>query len=326
MDREQLAGNVREYAARVHRVMDYIEEHLASPLTLEELAQVAGFSKYHFHRIFFSQTGETLFSFIQRLRLEKAAFLLASDGRLSVTEAALEAGFGGSSSFARSFKQRFGQSPTEWRSKAAASGRNLGITESNPSSTDRNAGKSFPASKVYIEYAGNTQTWRYEMEQKTTEVVVKEIPGWTLAYVRYVGPYAGDGELFQRLNDKLFKWAGARGLIRFPETQHLIIYHDSPEITEENKLRLSVCISVPEDTQVDGDIGKMTLAAGKYAFARFQLGVEDFTDAWGWVYGTWLPDSGYAPDDGPCFELYPGPGPDAFGRFAVDICVPVKPL
>lgn len=326
MNREQLAGNAREYAARVHRVMDYIENHLASPLTLEELSQVAGFSKYHFHRIFASQTGETLFGFIQRLRLEKAAFLLASDPRVSVTEAALEAGFGGSSSFARGFKQRFGLSPTEWRSKPAGSGRNLGMMDRNSGNTDRNPGKSFPASKVYIEYAGDTQLWRYEMEQKTMTVTVKEIPAWTLAYVRYVGPYAGDGELFQRLNEKLFKWAGARGLVRFPETQHLIVYHDNPEITDEEKLRLSVCITVPEDTPVDGDIGKMTLSAGKYAFARFQLGVSEYTDAWSWVYGTWLPDSGYAPDDGPCFELYHGAGPDASGLFTVDICVPVKPL
>jgi AraC family transcriptional regulator len=326
MEREQLTGNAREYAARVHSVMDYIDNHLADPLTLEELSRVAGFSKYHFHRIFASQTGETLFGFIQRLRLEKAALLLASDPGVSVTEAALEAGFGGSSSFARGFRQRFGVTPTEWRSKAAEGNSNFGIPDRNGSKADRNPGKSSAASKVYIEYAGHTQTWRYEMEQKTTTVTVKEISAWTLAYVRYVGPYAGNGELFQQLNDKLFKWAGARGLIRFPETQHLIMYHDSPEITQEDKLRVSVCITVPEDTQVDGDIGKMTLAAGKYAFARFRLGVQEFSEAWAWVYGTWLPDSGFAPDDGPCFEMYPEPGPDAEGRFAVDICVPVKPL
>jgi len=47
-------------------------------------------------------------------------------------------------------------------------------------------------------------------------------------------------------------------------------------------------------------------------------------DAWDRVYGKWLPESGYLPDDKPCFEMYPEEPKD--GKFTVDICVPVKPL
>jgi AraC family transcriptional regulator len=307
--------------------MDYIERHLDGELSLEKLAQVAGFSKFHFHRIFYSQTGETLFGFIMRLRLEKGAGLLAGNSRITVTEAAMASGFANSSSFARSFKQHFGASPSQWRvNPDCRDNRNMGMTTRNSGQMDRNPEKSLQVSKVYIEYAGTTQIWRYVMAEQARTVEVKEVPGWTVAYVRYVGPYAGDGELFESLNSKLFKWAGARGLVRFPDSQHLIVYHDNPEITEEEKLRISVCLTVPADTQVDGEIGKMTLAPGKYAFARFQLGVADFSEAWTWVYATWLPDSGYVPDDGPCLELYHGTGPDEEGRFTVDICVPVKPL
>jgi DNA gyrase inhibitor GyrI len=60
-------------------------------------------------------------------------------------------------------------------------------------------------------------------------------------------------------------------LLRFPETKTIIIYHDNPDITDETKLRVSVSISVPPDTAVDGEIGKMVLPAGKYALARFEL-------------------------------------------------------
>jgi len=59
------------YRSRINLAVDYIERNLGRDFALEEIAAVAGFSKYHFHRIFHTFTGETLFQFIQRLRLEK---------------------------------------------------------------------------------------------------------------------------------------------------------------------------------------------------------------------------------------------------------------
>ena len=165
------------------------------------------------------------------------------------------------------------------------------------------------------------------MKNMNRVVEVKELPEITLAYVRYVGPYKGDGQLFERLFNKLFQWAGSRNLLRFPDTKTIIIYHDNPDITDESKLRVSVCVSVPADTAVDGEIGKMILPAGKYAMARFELSDDEYQEAWDWVYGTWLPESGYQPDDRPCFEMYyndPKTHPE--GKSIVDICVGVKPL
>lgn len=165
------------------------------------------------------------------------------------------------------------------------------------------------------------------MEKEERNVEVKDLPEMTVAYVRHIGPYQGDAKLFERLSEKLFKWAGSRNLINFPETKFLTVYHDDPEITAPDRLRTSVCITVPEDTEVDGGIGKMTIPAGKYALARFELTPSDYQQAWDWVYGTWLPQSGFVPDDRPCFELYP---PESMthpeGKTVVDICVPVKPL
>jgi AraC family transcriptional regulator len=68
----------------------------------------------------------------------------------------------------------------------------------------------------------------------------------------------------------------------------------------------------------------MEIEDAKYVIARFELGAQDFQEAWSWVYGQWLPTSGYQPDDKPCFEMYPEAPKD--GKFIVDICVPVKPF
>jgi AraC family transcriptional regulator len=320
-----------QYRGRINLALDYIEKNLGKEFTLEEIATVAGFSKYHFHRIFYTFTGETLFQFIQRLRLEKGATMLLYDPGKPVTDIALECGFANSSSFAKSFKQYFGYTATNWRDlghAACMSESKLGKTDSNSGLKLSNDGKVLSAINVYIEYVNNTQIWRYELMENVNRVVeVKDMPETTLAYVRYVGPYKGDGQLFEELFGKLFGWAGPRDLLRYPETKTIIIYHDNPDITDEAKLRLSVCISVPAETPVDGEIGKMVLPAGKYAHARFELAGDEYQEAWDWVYRTWLPESGYQPDDRPCFEMYHNdPKTHPEGKSIVDICIGVKPL
>lgn len=318
---------MKEYTSRINKVVDYIETHLDKSFTLDELSRVANFSKYHFHRIFYSLMGETLFQFIQRIRLERAATALVLYPDKSVTEIALECGFSSSSAFARSFKDCFKMPASAWRKEKQLSDSNPDQTNSNRDQHLSNLEKDSLSSSMYIEYTKNSQTWRISMKDKEQTVGIKELPEQTVAYVRHIGPYQGDADLFGRLTDKLFKWAGPRDLLKFPETQYLIIYHDSPEITEESKLRTSVCITIPEDTEVAGEVGKMKVAGGKYALARFELAPPEYADAWKWVYGTWLPKSGFVPADGPPFELYHDVGEcQSKGKCTVDICVPLKPL
>lgn len=160
-----------------------------------------------------------------------------------------------------------------------------------------------------------------------TNIKVKDMPEFHVAYVRHIGPYKGDTELFARLFGRLMAWAGSRGLLRFPETKVLAVYHDNPDITDEDKLRTDACITVPEDTQVEGEIGKMTIPAGKYAVGHFEITSDQYGDAWNAVYGGWLPGSGYQPEDGPCYELYlSDPKEHPEGKHIVDICVPVEPM
>lgn len=155
-------------------------------------------------------------------------------------------------------------------------------------------------------------------------VGIQEFPKMTVAYIRHIGPYKGNSGLFESIWNRLFAWAGPRGLIGGENFKSLVLYHDDPDVTEDDKLRISICITVPPDTKVDGEVGKMEVDGGSYAVGRFELDDTQFTEAWSWFYGQWLPASGYQCDDKPCFELYPEEPKN--GKFIVDICVPVKPL
>lgn len=304
-----------EYISRVNKTLDYIEANIDKPLTLEELASVASFSKFHFNRIFLSVAGETPFQFISRVRLEKAATLMVTSKRESITEIAHRCGYADISVFSRNFKSLFGQSASQFRVAKT--------NMSNISQLDSNSQQALHRPTHYFCPQLQTIKWRTTMEQNKS-VEVKALPSMTVAYIRHIGPYKGNDKLFEGIWNRLFAWAGPRGLIGGEGFKSLVIYHDDPQVTIEDKLRMSVCITVPPDTKVDGEVGRMELEAAKYVVARFELSATEFQQAWDWVYGQWFPASGYQPDDKPCFEMYPEEPRD--GTFVVDICVPVKPL
>ncbi len=304
-----------EYIARINKAFDYIEVNLSKPMSLQELASVASFSRFHFTRIFQGVVGETPFQFVTRLRLERAASLLMANQSDSITDIAFKTGYADISVFSRNFKNYFGVSATEYRHQKSMNS-NIRQTQSNTRQDDN------PFS-FYFCFRSQTLKFKANMELNKS-VEIKDFPKMTVAYIRHIGPYKGNEELFEKLWNQLFSWAGPRGLIGGPDFKSLVVYHDDPNVTLEEKLRMSVCITVPPDTKVDGEVGKMEINAARYVVARFEVDATQFGEAWQWLYGQWFPSSGYQPDDSPCFEMYPEEPKD--GRFVVDICVPVKPL
>ena len=107
-------STVESYYERILRALVYIQQHLDESLDLNELARVACFSPYHFHRIFRGVVGETVADHIRRLRLERAAQRLKSGDR-PVTDIAFEAGYEAHEAFTRAFRARFGASPSGFR-------------------------------------------------------------------------------------------------------------------------------------------------------------------------------------------------------------------
>jgi AraC family transcriptional regulator len=307
---------LNEYTARVNKVIDYIERQIDKNFTLEELASVANFSKFHFNRIFQAMIGETPFRFIQRIRIEKAAMQLVTLPHIPVSVIALQCGFPDPAVFSRVFRDYFGKPASEYRKMQYSENRNLSQPSRNPSQ------ERFHTSLYFCSETKSIK-WRTNMEQMK-KVEVMTLPKKTLAYIRYIGAYQGNEGLFGDLWGKLCGWAGPRGLLGLPETEFIVVYHDDPNITEPDKLRMSVSVTVPPDTKVDGEVGKMELDGGRYMVALFEVNATEFSAAWEWVYGSWLPASGYQPDDGPCFERYVEE--PANGMFKVEICVPVKPL
>lgn len=96
----------------VQRCMDYIEDNLKTDIQAEELAKQAGFSLFHFYRIFQSVTGLTVAQYILRRRLLHGIYGISCGS--SKTEAAVTYGFDTYAGFYKAFCREFGCSPSEY--------------------------------------------------------------------------------------------------------------------------------------------------------------------------------------------------------------------
>lgn len=262
----------RDYVNRVNRAIDYVTRHLAEPLKLEDVAKVAAFSPFHFHRIFRAVVGETLLDFVKRTRLERALYLM-SHGQRSLTEIALDVGFTSSSDFSRVFKAQFGAPPRAFDLEAWRKHHREKITPKVP---DVSPAEGFP-------------------------VRLRELPARRVAYLRVFNPFE-EGKV-KRAALKLIDWARARGLER---GQWLGYMWEEPELVPLEKCRYDVGLEVAPDVALGDEVSEQHFPPMKVAEIEVKGSIELESRVIEWVYSVWLPKSGYVPDHQPAFEVWDG--------------------
>jgi AraC family transcriptional regulator len=311
------------YTARINRVDDHIDAHLADPLDLATLAEVAHFSPWHFHRVFQAFTGETLADRVRRRRLEAAALRLMARPPPSALAVALDVGFGSAAVFTRAFKAHFGVTPTAWRDggwRDWAARRRGELRKIHQA--DRNPDQALDA--LFRDDADSRRE-RRRSPGAAMNVTIKTIPDTRVAYMRHTGPYGSPriGRLWQRFE----AWCRAQGLL---DGTHALygISQDSPDLTPPDKLRYDACIAVDAAFRPAAEVGAQTLRGGPFAGTSFRGTGAEIHGAWMRLYGEWLPASGWQADERPALELY-GTAIEldaATGVFACELALPVRAL
>lgn len=96
------------------KIITYINEHFRQPLSVKELADIAGFSQYHFIRTFKKETGFTPHEYIIHTRISNAKYLLKNTG-MTVKDVCFQTGFSSESVFCSSFRHCLGMTPAQYR-------------------------------------------------------------------------------------------------------------------------------------------------------------------------------------------------------------------
>jgi AraC family transcriptional regulator len=269
------ASTEQDYRERIVRTLVYIQRHLDEDLELEQLASIAAFSRFHFHRIFRGLVGESLKEHVRRLRLERAAQVLKRSGT-SITEIALSAGFETHESFTRAFGAMFDVSPSDYR------------TAHQPAPES--------ASGAHLDDVSGYHPPDYG---EPLPVEVKELPPLKVVFLRHVGPYSQVGATWGRL----MMWAGMRGLCG-PQMRMIGIVHDDPDVTPSDKVRYDAAIVVNRPVEPEGEFGVTELPGGKFAVFQHRGPYEKLGETYQRFCGGWLPQSGREARDAEAFEEY----------------------
>lgn len=114
---EQMAPNPaiihKNRLGRISAALYYIDNNYTEDITLEQVADYIGFSKYHFSRLFKDATGKTFYDYLCQRRIQSAQTLLLSG--VSITDLAFQSGFNNITTFNRCFKKYTGFTPSEYR-------------------------------------------------------------------------------------------------------------------------------------------------------------------------------------------------------------------
>ena len=297
-------GTAREYRRRIQRVLAHIVENLDRDLRGESLAELACFSRFHFHRVFRGMLGEGVAALVKRLRLERAAFGLR-EGKASVTQLALEAGFENLESFSRAFKGAYGTPPSVFGRSEAPNPR---IRVSNG---------------VHWDMGGTPMD--FESPAAPGEgfgLRLVKRPAARIAFVRHVGPLDQCGEAWGWLLGVL----GVEGWLG-GDVDFFGICYDNPDEVPVEALRYDACATVPAHFAGFEGLELGELPGGDFAVTTHFGAYARIGESWERLFGAWLPGSGYEPADNPCFEQYlNSPESCAEEDLCTDLFLPIRPL
>jgi AraC family transcriptional regulator len=304
-----------KYIERVNRAIDHIVTNLARPLNLDDVAKAARFSPFHFHRIFKALLGETLNQFIKRQRLERALYAMSHAPKLSLTDVALDCGFATSSDFSRSFKQHYGVAPRAFDLKHFRNARREAFEHLMQ---NQSAQEGFPS---FTTLTQNENPDGFEAK-------LRDLPARTVAYIRVLDPYR-EG-VAQAAYERLMAWTERDCTRGLADGQWLGYMWDEPEIVALTKCRYDVALIVDDvdavaDFKPAGEIGRFEFPPMRVAEVSVRGDLAREARAIDWLYTTWLPHSGYVPDDHPTFEAWIGQ-PFAHGNefFEIAVQLPVR--
>ncbi len=277
---------MQSYEDRLRRVIQYIYDNPAGDLSLDNLADVAAFSRFHWHRVFHAMTGETCAEAVRRVRATRASvWLLETNDPIS--QIATRSGYDNPQSFARAFRDVFGMTPALFRKSGT------------------------PEDLKMTLRTGDSEMYEFEL---------RDLPPYRLAGLYHSGPYPEIGRTFEELGAVFTSrgfWPQARSMAA--------IYYDSPEAVEPDVLRSFAAVEVSDDFVTPEDLKEVTLPGGRHAVLRLTGPYTGLAAAWQHLYSVCLPGSGEVPADAPPFELYPNsPFDTAPADLLTNICVPLR--
>ena len=273
----------------VAKALWYVENNFAGEITLDEIAGVAGVSRYHVSRAFGEAIGRPITHYVRGRRLTEAARALAS-GATDILTIALEAGYGSHEAFTRAFREQFGLTPESVRAQRHLDNIELveAVSMNHAILTDL-AEPRFESRNAFL-VAGLSARYDYES-------CGGGIPAQWQRFAPYIGNVAG----------------------QIGSDAYGVRYN-----SDDSGLDYLCGVEVGEFSQLPPELSRVRVPANRYAVFTHRGHISAIRSTWHAIWNKWLPKSGHQLADAPDFERYGKEFDAKSGSGEVEIWVPLR--
>lgn len=290
----------------VNHAINYIISHATEELKVDDIAQVCGYSKYYLERLFKAETGESIYSYIKRLKVEQSAFRLKVEKESSVTQMGEEYGYS-ASNYATLFKNHFGRTPVDFR---------------------RQIGEDLRHNDFFHEPEKDL----LDFEECSRNITVEEKEEYFVLYERRKGDY-------HNLNGNWCDFLDKYREFITPDTLFLEVTYDDPSIVTVENCLYDVCMTVDREdprlqlqktaavgitsrTQSETLPNTMVIPGGKFAVYHYKGYPQLIYKAYQSVFNNWLSETGNRIDNRIGYDIYRKIDEDCY--MELDICIPIR--
>lgn len=271
----------------INQSIDYIIQHFDEGISIEEVADYFHFSKFYFCRTFKKVTGESIYAFMKRLKMDQSAVDIKLEKKKTITDIGLDYGYS-PSNYSSVFKMHHNVSPVEFR-------------------------KSTNCASVLNPFYTNKLEGFDTFDDYDIKTKIQELKGYLVIYERAIGNYIELKEKWIRFMDSY------RDYIK-EDTLMMERFYNDPTITNLDRCICDLCMTIDRICELDNIT---TIRAGKFAVHRYEGKIKDIFCSLQGLLCVWLPNSGYQMDERYGLNIYQKIDIDN-ERVIMDICIPIK--
>ena len=289
---------------QIMKGITFIEESLNEQISVREVAKNSGMSSWHFQRIFHSTTGCTVKDYIRGRRLSIAARELRESNK-GIIQIALDSQFESQESFTRAFKKMFKITPWKFRNETF----DVGVTS---------------RSSLNIETLNHLRKGIITMEPKIVNYDQLNLVGMGVQFKGVFSDKSNNEDVIPKLWEEFDKRAteinNRKGSFYYGVVD--CFPTEDNEETEENLIYFA-CVEVNSFDDIPKGMRPIVIPRNKFAQFSHKGSGEKVKTTIQYVYGTWLPKSGYKRLDGAELEIYSEEA-QKFKGSVFEYCIPVN--
>lgn len=270
----------------INKSIDYIIQHFHEGITVGDVADYFHYSKYYFCRTFKEETGESIYAFMKRLKMDQSAIAIKLERNKTLIDIGLDYGYS-SSNYSSAFKKHHNISPVEFRNSANET------SMYNP----------FNPKEI-----ANFDTY----DTYDRRITILEMKDFLVIYERVIGNYIELKERWFQFMDTYKDYIKADSLM-------IERFYDDPSITLKQGI-CDLCMTVDETCPLDNIT---TIKGGRFALYRFEGEIKDIFCTLQGIFRIWLPQSRYVMDERYGLNIYRKIDRNN-EVVSMDLCIPIK--